>query len=217
MSTQHRIKISLPPSRAGSLDLVGGELAWDFTNTSSARGSPAHKEHLRDFDTLMQWVEHARVMPPSDCAYVRTALAGHPRRSRRIFERALEMRELIWMIGTALAEQRPVPGKLLASLSAAHAENLRHAEMKMRLGSYIWVWDPRRDIQAAILGPITLSALTLVMEKDLLRTRRCAGQDCGWLFFDTTKNNRRRWCDMRVCGNRAKVRAIRTRQAARKG
>ena len=212
MSTQRQIKNSLPPSRAGSLDLVGGELAWDFTNTSSGRGSPARQEHLRDFDTLMQWVEHARVMPPSDCAYARAELTGHPRRSRRIFERALEMRELIWMIGTALAEQRPVSGKLLQSLSATHAENLGHAEMKMRLGSYIWVWDPRRDIQAAILGPITLSALTLVMEKDLLRTRRCAGQDCGWLFFDTTKNNRRRWCDMRVCGNRAKVRAIRDRQ-----
>lgn len=213
MSTQRQIKILLPPSRAGSLDLVGGELAWDFTNTSSARGSRAHQEHLRDFDTLMQWVEHARVMPPADCAYARAALAGHPRRSRRIFERAIEMRELIWTIGTALAEQRPVPGQLLALLSASHAENLGHAEMKMWLGSYIWVWDPRRDVQAAILGPITLSALTLIMEKDLLRTRRCAGQDCGWLFFDTTKNNRRRWCEMRVCGNRAKVRAIRDRQA----
>jgi predicted RNA-binding Zn ribbon-like protein len=211
MTAHRRIKVVLPPSRAGSLDLVGGELAWDFTNTSSARGSAAHQEHLRDFDTLMQWAEHARIMPPSDCAYARAALAGHPRRSRRIFDRVIEMRELIWTIGTALAEQRPVAGQLLAQLSATHAENLRHAEMKMRLGSYIWVWDPRRDIQAAILGPITLSALTLVMEKDLLRTRRCAGQDCGWLFFDTTKNKRRRWCEMRVCGNRAKVRAARAR------
>jgi CGNR zinc finger len=68
------------------------------------------------------------------------------------------------------------------------------------LGSYIWVWDPPQDIQPAILGPITLSALTLLMAKDLLRTKRCAGQECGWLFLDTTKNNRRRWCEMRVCG-----------------
>jgi len=216
MSTIPRTKTVLPPSRAGSLDLVGGELAWDFTNTSSARGLPTHQEHLRDFDTLMQWVEHARVMAPSDCAHIRAALSGHPRRARRVFDRAIELRELIWMIGTALAEQRPIPAGLLDLLSAAHAENLRHAEMRMRLGSYIWVFDPRRDILAAILGPITLSALTLVMEKDLLRTRRCAGQECGWLFFDTTKNNRRRWCEMRVCGNRAKVRAIRDRQRARR-
>jgi predicted RNA-binding Zn ribbon-like protein len=212
MHATRRIEALLPPSRASSLDLVGGDLAWDFTNTSSGRCSANHQEHLRDFDTLMQWVEHARIMPPSDCAFARAALAGHPRRSRRIFERALEMRELVWAIGTALAEQRPVSSNLIELLSAAHAENLRNAEMKMRLGSYIWVWDPRRDIQAAILGPITLSALTLLMEKDLLRTKRCAGQECGWLFFDTTKNNRRRWCEMRVCGNRAKVRAARQRQ-----
>src|SRR3984893_135881 len=212
MRATRRIKVFLRPSRAGSLDLVGGELAWDFTNTSSERRAPARQEHLRDFDNLMQWVEDARILPPSDCAYTRAELAGHPRRSRRIFERAIEMRELIWTIGTALAEQRPVSGKLLELLSAAHAENLRHAEMKMRLGSYIWGWDPRRDIQAAILGPITLSALTLLMNKDLLRTKRCAGHECGWLFLDTTKNNRRRWCEMRVCGNRAKVRAARERQ-----
>jgi predicted RNA-binding Zn ribbon-like protein len=219
MNADRRIKaLLLPPSRAGSLDLVGGELAWDFTNTTSARGSPARQEHLRGFDTLMQWVEHARVMPPADCGYAHAALDGHPRRAQRIFERAIEMRELIWTIGTALAEQRPVARKLLASLSAAHATNLGHAEIKMRYGSYIWVWDPRRDIAAAILGAITLSALTLLMEKDLLRTKRCAGQECGWLFFDTTKNNRRRWCEMRVCGNRAKVRAARQRQRlARKG
>jgi predicted RNA-binding Zn ribbon-like protein len=166
MNADRQTKALLPPSRAGSLDLVGGDLAWDFTNTTSARGSPARQEHLRGFDMLMQWLEHARVMPPADCAYAHAALAA----------------------------------------------NLGHAEIKMRFGSYIWVWDPRRDIAAAILGPITLSALTLLMEKDLLRTKRCAGQECGWLFFDTTKNNRRRWCEMRVCGNRAKVRAARQRQ-----
>ena len=92
MSAHRRIKASIPPSRAGSLDLVGGELAWDFTNTSSGRGSLAKLEHLRNFDTLIQWVEHARVMPPSDCAYARAELAGHPRRSQRILERTIEMR-----------------------------------------------------------------------------------------------------------------------------
>jgi len=200
------------PSRAGSLDLVGCELALDFTNTSSGRGFLSHQEHLRDFDTIIQWVEHARVMAPSDCTYVRMTVAKRPKLGRAVFEQVLKIRELIWTIGTALAEQRPVSEKLRASLTAAHAESLRFAEMKMRDGAYIWTWDPRRDVQGAILGPITLSALTLLMEKELSRTKRCAGMECGWLFFDTTKNSRRRWCEMRVCGNRAKVRAARAKQ-----
>ena len=199
-------------SRAGSLELVGSELALDFTNTSSGRGSPKHQEHLSDFDTVVQWVEHARVIPLPDCAYIRTRAAERPKLARGIFKRVLEVRELIWTIGTALAEQRPVPETLRTDLTIAHAECLRFAEMKVRDGAYIWTWDPRKDMQAAILGPITLSALTLLMDKDLSRTKRCAGLECGWLFFDTTKNSRRRWCEMRVCGNRAKVRAARTRQ-----
>jgi predicted RNA-binding Zn ribbon-like protein len=139
-------------------------------------------------------------------------MAGHPKRSWAIFRRVLAARELIWMIGNALAEQRPVSPRLSAALAAVHAESLRFAEMKMRDGAYIWTWDPRRNVEAAILGPIALSALTLLMQKDLSRTKRCAGMDCGWLFLDVTKNNRRRWCEMRICGNRAKVRAARMRQ-----
>ena len=166
----------------------------------------------------MQWVEHARVMPPSDCAYARAALAGHPRRARRIFERALEMRELIWTIGTALAEQRPIAAKLLA----------------VALGHPRREPEPRRDEDAARQLHLGLGSASRHSGGDPrpdhavgldagdgegpLRTRRCAGQECGWLFFDTTKNNRRRWCEMRVCGNRAKVRAVRERQRlARKG
>src|SRR6476660_4150937 len=212
MQRSRKPQLFLLPSRAGKLDLVGGELALDFANTSSGRGSPSHQEHLRDFEALIEWTEHARVMAPPDCALARAVMAGHPKRARALFARVLEARELIWMIGTALAEQRPVSQKLSASHTAVHAESFRFAEMKMRDGAYIWTWDPRRNVEAAILGPITLSALTLLMEKDLSRTKRCAGMECGWLFFDTTKNSCRRWCEMRVCGNRAKVRAARMRK-----
>jgi predicted RNA-binding Zn ribbon-like protein len=34
----------------------------------------------------------------------------------------------------------------------------------------------------------------------------CGGDGCGWLFLDTSRNGRRRWCTMQGCGNRAKAR-----------
>jgi predicted RNA-binding Zn ribbon-like protein len=34
----------------------------------------------------------------------------------------------------------------------------------------------------------------------------CAAQDCSWVFLDTSKNKKRRWCDMSDCGNREKAR-----------
>jgi predicted RNA-binding Zn ribbon-like protein len=42
--------------------------------------------------------------------------------------------------------------------------------------------------------------------------RQCGGESCGWLFLDTSRNRSRQWCDMRDCGNLAKVRRFRERQ-----
>jgi predicted RNA-binding Zn ribbon-like protein len=45
------------------------------------------------------------------------------------------------------------------------------------------------------------------------RFRTCANDTCRWTFFDTSPTGRRRWCDMKICGNRAK--ASRHRQRIR--
>ncbi|MBV8794030.1 MAG: CGNR zinc finger domain-containing protein, partial [Hyphomicrobiales bacterium] len=44
------------------------------------------------------------------------------------------------------------------------------------------------------------------------RIRECGGHACGWLFYDRSKNNRRRWCEMEICGNRAKQRRLAARR-----
>ena len=47
--------------------------------------------------------------------------------------------------------------------------------------------------------------------KELEMVEECPGDDCGYLFRDTS-HGRRRWCSMRSCGNRAKVQRFRDRQ-----
>ena len=68
-----------------------------------------------------------------------------------------------------------------------------------------------RPVEAA-LGPIALAAVRLFTEGDFPRIRECGGHACGWLFYDRSKNNRRRWCEMEVCGNRAKQRRLAARR-----
>jgi predicted RNA-binding Zn ribbon-like protein len=46
------------------------------------------------------------------------------------------------------------------------------------------------------------------------RLRMCAAPDCRWVFYDTSRNARGRWCSMRVCGNRDKTRRYRDRKAS---
>jgi predicted RNA-binding Zn ribbon-like protein len=63
-----------------------------------------------------------------------------------------------------------------------------------------------------ILRPVIRAAVELLTSDEILRVRTCADDSCAWLFLDTTRNRTRRWCDMKVCGNRSKVRRFRDSQ-----
>ncbi|WP_018898728.1 CGNR zinc finger domain-containing protein [Rhizobium sp. 2MFCol3.1] len=47
------------------------------------------------------------------------------------------------------------------------------------------------------------SVLKLIASPEPERMKICG--NCGWLFLDRSKNRSRTWCDMAVCGNRAKA------------
>ena len=68
------------------------------------------------------------------------------------------------------------------------------------------------------LDVVTFAAVDLLGQLDTERTRVCRGQDCGWLFIDTSKGGRRVWCDMGTCGNAAKsarfARSVKRRRRA---
>lgn len=49
---------------------------------------------------------------------------------------------------------------------------------------------------------------------DWPRVRRCPADDCAWAFWDSSAKGARRWCNMKVCGNREKVRAFARRARA---
>jgi predicted RNA-binding Zn ribbon-like protein len=60
---------------------------------------------------------------------------------------------------------------------------------------------------------VVRAASDLLTSDALARVRQCADGSCAWLFLDTTRNRTRRWCDMKACGNRNKVRRFRKPQS----
>jgi len=66
----------------------------------------------------------------------------------------------------------------------------------------------------AALGAIAAGYARAVATGDWGRIRRCPADDCAWVFWDSSAKGARRWCTMRVCGNRAKVRAFAQRRSA---
>ncbi|MFC4217255.1 CGNR zinc finger domain-containing protein [Pseudophaeobacter arcticus] len=58
---------------------------------------------------------------------------------------------------------------------------------------------------------IAAAAARLIAEADFHYVRNCEGPSCTLYFLDISKNHKRRWCSMEVCGNRAKAAAHRRR------
>ena len=65
------------------------------------------------------------------------------------------------------------------------------------------------------IGRILGTAFLAELDGRWERFRVCHDPGCSAVFFDRSKNQSGKWCSMSSCGNRAKVRAFRERQAAR--
>jgi len=197
--------------RPDSLSLVAGKLALDFANTESGRGGAEHLDHLQTAGDLVAWAAHAKIIGEKDAALARRIIKDQNKLARHLVARGRFLRETIYRINSNVVAGKPPAKKLLHSLTATHAEMLATATLTPHGDNYGWAWHPKAELTAAILGPITLSALHLLLDADFSRIKQCHGNHCGWLFFDNTKNKSRQWCDMSVCGNRAKARALRAR------
>lgn len=66
-----------------------------------------------------------------------------------------------------------------------------------------------------LLVSIAESFADLLCFGDLNFLRKCEGESCILYFYDTTKNHKRRWCSMAICGNRAKAAKFYQKKKAR--
>ena len=198
-------------SRADRLPLVGCAHAWDFTNTSSGRGHPSFQEHFLSATDIVAWARHARLLTPSDGDRLAEAVLAQSGLSAALLARAVALRDVIFRIGSAVAAGSRPRAVDIGLLADAHAACIARASLVSRGAVFVWAWDPQIAPVESILGPVVLSALTLLTRSDAGRIKQCEGDHCGWLFFDATKNKSRRWCEMEVCGNRAKQKRRRGR------
>ena len=199
------------PSRAATLDLVAHALCLNFTNTSSGRGTSMRQEHLRQWENLLDWAEHAGAIHPGQ----RWIFEASPLpATREALASALELREALYRLFRAIiAGQAPSAGSI-AVLNRMLAEAMAAAEIVPADAGFRWDWREEDSRPIRLLWPVVRSAAELLTGPELARVKFCPGEGCGWLFLDTTRNGTRRWCEMDVCGSRAKMRRYHQRRRA---
>lgn len=86
----------------------------------------------------------------------------------------------------------------------------------VRGGARDGVLSPAPELPPArkALAGLAIAWSELTVTGEAARLKRCAEHACAWVFWDVSKNRSRRWCSMRICGNRAKARRYTAKQAA---
>jgi predicted RNA-binding Zn ribbon-like protein len=190
-----------------TFDFCGNHLAIDFTNTVGDRGVEP-SDHFNTFGDIVAWAEARDVISRSTAAALRQKANIDPDGAKRAWRSALAFREALYNVLAAASSGRRARASDLSVVNEQVAETFSGAALapageRFSLQTHAEEWlDPA-------LRPVVRAAVDLLTSDDLAKVGRCADDTCGWLFLDTTRSRTRRWCDMRVCGNRNKVRRFR--------
>jgi predicted RNA-binding Zn ribbon-like protein len=188
---------------------VGGHPVLDFANTVDPRGSAPQVDYISSYTDLLKWCRLESVLEPTLERGLAEKAEKNPRRASAEFRRAIALRELIAGIFVAVARNaHPEPSEVreLGSVAAA----ARSAQfLKEEKHIFTWRWNEPFDLDLPVFALAQVAA-DLLTESNALgsRIRLCDGHPCGWLFLDTSKGGKRRWCSMISCGNRAKARRM---------
>nr|WP_256979370.1 ABATE domain-containing protein [Burkholderia sp. AU33423] len=178
-------------------------LSIDFANTLYWRGSDPPTETFGTMDDLLAWCREQASVPAGlvDACRAYGEEVGEP----AMLAHALALREALYRLFLAQAEQREPQADDLALLGGFLAEAASRVALARIDGGYAWRIGEGRATLAGLLSPVLWSAIDLLGGARLAKVKRCANDACQWLFIDDSKNGSRRWCSMSSCGNRAKA------------
>ena len=204
--------ITTQPANVHPVDhdhVAGLGACLDFINTLELDGTEgAPDDHIPSLDDAIRWLAErslaheaalrtqAEPDPDAWMARVRSVRGG----LRELWDATVEGRS---------ADAAAV-GLVNDTLSHVSPRELRPTVAGIAVGHRHDASDPLREALARLAEALA----DALADGDTSRFRICANDACRWVFEDTSRGGRRRWCDMQSCGNRAKVRRFRSRQRA---
>lgn len=198
--------------RAAALpaESVDADRVLAFINTLSGRPTASPVERLLSYDDLVAWAREQHLISAAAAERLQAEARKHPHQAAAVLARAKDFREALNGLAVAIDADRQPSAEVLKTIGDALATAYANGRLVPHDGTLQWVAGAEDDLER-IVWEIGRAAGRLVVSTRLARVRACAAHDCGWWFVDDTKNRSRRWCDMKICGNREKLRRFRAR------
>jgi predicted RNA-binding Zn ribbon-like protein len=139
-------------------------------------------------------------------------IGGRTRMSQEDLDRALTVREGLRALAFANNGQALDPGPVDALRAASRGAS---TGIRIEPDGPQFVTDALTGLEAA-LGALFAMTARAMIDGSWQRLKACPGRNCGWVFYDRSRNHTARWCSTKVCGDREKSRSYYQRRTASK-
>lgn len=195
-----------------AFQLIAGHPALDLVNTLDWRfGTKELEEKLIHYDDLLRFAEESKLLAAPETRQLRGAVSATS--AAQALKRCKELREALAEIFYAQLDggKPPAAARSTAGRYFAAARQRQTLDWK-QCPQLQWQWEDRENDPLLPVWTLALSAADLMTSEAIHRVRDCGDPECRWLFLDTSKNHTRRWCDMKICGNRMKARRFKAQR-----
>jgi predicted RNA-binding Zn ribbon-like protein len=184
--------------------LVAGNAALDLVNTLDWRfRANGPEELLESYDDLVGFAGQAELLTAKRARQLKgeDSVAAH-----RALEQARDLREALADLIYSGLDGRDASSASMRTMEK-FLQSARAQAKLVREGTRLrWDWAGAETKPEFPVWLLTRAASRLMLSENVERVRACDNPECRWLFLDTSKNHTRRWCDMKICGNRMKAR-----------
>jgi predicted RNA-binding Zn ribbon-like protein len=199
------------PGRA--FQLVAGHPALDFINTLDWRfRKTGSEELLKSYHDLLRFAEQSNLLSQKQARQILRSISES--KGLRVLESCTELREAMADLFYATIDGLNPGAESLKTLERYFKAARNHQQLCAASTRLEWKWREAQNDPEIPLWLLSQNAADLMTSDSADRVRACDNDECRWLFLDTSKNHTRRWCDMKICGNRMKARRFKAQQRA---
>jgi predicted RNA-binding Zn ribbon-like protein len=186
-------------------ELSGGHPVLDLVNTLDWRFRASGPEELLEgYNDVVRFTEQTGLMAAADARKLLRTVPDS--KGSKVVVAVRELREAAAEVLYAAVDGKSPAPSALKRLQECFASVKQHEELHWDGEKLGWKLPQSGSAVDSPLLLLTLSAADFMTSEQMHLLRECGNTECRWLFVDTSKNHTRRWCDMKICGNRMKAR-----------
>ena len=186
-----------------NLQRDGGCLVFDFTNTVNSRKPAPEFEYLKTFEDFLAWSAKVGSLSKRRFQSLQEHASIKPKLAFAAFRVVIDVRENLYQLFSAIASGKSPEVTVVNAFNEKLSLAFQKINMRFRAAAAETYFNNDETSLDEPLNAIIKSAFDILTHEDFHRIKECPR--CGWLFLDTSKNGKRRWCDMNVCGSREKA------------